>query len=71
MILKLNRVQHSTVLVDSNFRARIQKLTKMKRNCLYSAKLVKGLFADVVHVSNYWILAKAMAHAPVPHFDVP
>ena len=25
-------------------------------------------FADVVHVSNHWILAQAMAHAPVPNF---
>ncbi len=29
------------------------------------------LFADVVQVSNHWILAQAMAHAPVPNFDVP
>ncbi len=28
-------------------------------------------FADVVHITNHWILAQAMAHAPVPNFDVP
>ncbi len=32
--------------------------------------IVLTLFADVVHVSNHWILAQAMAHAPVPNFDV-
>ncbi len=26
--------------------------------------------ADVVHVTNHWILAQTMAHAPVPNFDV-
>ncbi len=34
-------------------------------------KCLLKLFADVVHVSNHWILAQAMAHAPVPNFDVP
>ena len=35
-------------------------------NCCHSDK-----FADVVHVRNYWILAQAMAHVPIPNFDVP
>ena len=32
---------------------------------------LKSIFADVVHVSNHWILTQAMALAPVPNFDVP
>ncbi len=33
--------------------------------------LTDAEFADVVHVSNHWILAQAVAHAPAPNFHVP
>ena len=29
------------------------------------------IFADRVHVSNHWLLVQALAHAPIPNYDIP
>ena len=29
------------------------------------------IFADRVHVRNHWILVQALAHTPVPNYDIP
>ena len=29
------------------------------------------MLADIVHVSNHWILVQALAHTPVPYYNMP
>ena len=37
----------------------------------YKHNMSTYLFADRVHVSNHWILVQALAHTPVPNYDMP